>query len=237
MEQRAAERFHFLEQRLAQLSQQKPAEPEPPVPDKDTNYAAWLEYQIQVANRKISDQDKRWQETEADRQQRQAWEQQQAQEQQLISHYMNDARTYASEVPDWQPAYNAWTQGRIEDWMEAGATYEEAKNNQRLEERTFVVNALRSGKRPSEAVYRVAKRYVSTGDAGAPTNDPPRAPNGQFVPAQPKAPLPTPPRSLSRAPGVPGGQTDTQDILRMSNKEFSEKFGGDNWAKLMGGRG
>lgn len=209
----------------------------PPMPDPEQEPIAFLKWQA-------DERAKQQAEGETKAQAEQRAQQEQEYTQQVISTYAEAVEEATEVVPDWYDAYESLQKLIHQDLRAQGYRnpIQRAEMMKGLEFQT-VRDCLSRNVNPAQVIYNEAIRrgYRPAGQAEptpapkpeipafqAPASAaPPRDPStGQFKPAK------APPKSLSHAPGAPGGQLNAEALLAMDPKEFDRITADGGWKKL-----
>jgi hypothetical protein len=172
-------------------------------------------------------------------------------EQQLQRAYQDDALHYAQSVPDFGAAYQYLSQARRSELKImgiVGMTDDSAIQRQMIEEeRQIVIHAVRTGRRPADIIYNLAKAKGFRGVEAPPVAD--TEPAAKATPAAAKA---TPAmdaiaaaekaqRAAATLSGGGGGSSEAEPsmstLASMSDDQFSEfvgKHGMDKVNRIMG---
>lgn len=220
-----------LNRRLEALS--KPPAPVDEPPDREKDPLGWVEWW----GRKGEEREKAWKE-------RQQQDDQQRQQQEATHRFLGDYRAraaaYAETQPEFGNAYAYLREHRAKELAAFGVA-DPGHREQVLmqEEFNLVQAAMANGVDPAAAIWQAATLRgfavkQPEPEPAAETDPTPRDPaTGQFRAAAPPPPAPKPPRSLSHAPGAPGGQLTGASLLAMSGEEFDRAFaGGDGWRSM-----
>jgi len=222
---KASERLALIQQaweesqKQAQTVQQ-PQQPQPQVPDRDSDPLGYLEHQLA-------------QEREARARLEQTFQQQThgiAQQQQvamLANTYKAAADQFKAATPDFLDAYNdLYTKLDQELAMQGMGDPNARRNHLMNTELQFVATQLRMGKNPAQAVYEMAKlRGYAPKAAEAPA-----AAASEEVELQNKRQQAMSP--LSNAAGKAPSNTTLRDLVNLPAEEFIAKTKGKNWDKL-----
>lgn len=143
-----------LEQRLAELSQPKPAEPDAPqIPKYEEDPEGYYQGTIAAMQKQIADLAQH-----RDRQTQQV--QQQTESNQMLEQYASAVRDYKAqpEAEGWDDAYQHLWQTRADTWKQAGFDDAAFINNVILQEEGFIVReAMNRGINPAKALHTFAK--------------------------------------------------------------------------------
>jgi hypothetical protein len=197
-----------IEHRLAQMEawfqQNQPQQPPEQYaePDPETDPIAALKYtKQQIAEMRQVEQGR-------------------AQENHFRSVYSQDAQRFASETPDFGPAYQYVIQSRAQELEAIGMPPDRITQIVQAEEMNLVATAMQNGVRPAEAIYKFAKArgYSGAKPAPAPAPAPVAAPPAlqaerQAVSATPAAAANKPgsntPVTLEAIAGLKGAAFDS----------------------------
>jgi hypothetical protein len=197
-----------IERRLAQMEawfqQNQPQQPPEQYaePDPETDPIAALKYtKQQIAEMR-------------------QMEQARSQENQFRNVYAQDAQRFASETPDFGPAYQYVIQSRAQELEAIGMPPDRITQIVQAEEMNLVATAMQNGVRPAEAIYKFAKArgYSGAKPAPAPAPAPVAAPPAlqaerQAVSATPAAAANKPgssaPVTLEAIAGLKGAAFDS----------------------------
>lgn len=242
----AAERRSYQQQmqalnaKLAAIEAAQAPKP-PPMPDPGQEPLAFLQWQKDNLDKQQAES-----ETKAQADQRAQQEQEYAQ--QVIDVYAEAADEAREVAPDWDDAYSALTAWGHQQLREQGYRNprERAAMLQRFEFE-LVAGAIQQGLNPAQVIYNKAFEKAGYKAApapapAAPTIPPFQAPAAAAAAAPPAVPRdpstgqfkPTkaPPKSLSHAPGAPGGQLTAEAIMAMSGAEFDKITANGGWKEL-----
>lgn len=167
-------------------------------------------------------------------------------EQQLQRAYQDDALHYAQSVPDFGPAYQHLSQARRAELEIMGMTDKNAVQKQLIEEeRAIVIHAVKTGRRPADMIYNLAKAKGYRAPEPAPTPDPkpaekaPAAKNGAAMDAITAAEKAQ--RAAATLSGGGGGSSEAEPsistLANMGEDQFAEfvaKHGVDKVNRIMG---
>lgn len=202
-----------FEERFAALTKK----PEPEAPAWEENPAEHLRHQIgQVAQtaQATQEQIKQWQESQR----------QQAVVQQLATRVTSAEAEFQTENPDYHDAVKYLNEFRVRELTVLGLSPEQAREKSGRELMQAAFEFAQAGRNPAEIAYNLAKARGYAKPAAPATSkfDTQR----QGVQAS---------KSLGSG-GAPSNQLTAQQLLSMSDEEFSEAVGSDaKWRKLMGG--
>jgi|WetSurMetagenome_2_1015567.scaffolds.fasta_scaffold00618_17 hypothetical protein len=169
-------------------------------------------------------------------------------EQQLQRAYQDDALHYAQSVPDFGPAYQHLSQARRTELEIMGMMDKAAIQKQLIEEeRAIVIHAVRTGRRPADMIYNLAKAKGFRGVEAPPVADPEpaakpapaAAKNGAAMSAVTAAEKAQ--RAAATLSGGGGGSSEAvitaETLANMGEREFEsflDKHGVDKVNKILG---
>lgn len=206
-----------LEELMAAFRERMPQRPAEPIPDMQTDPVGYFQRRDAELSREVA-------ELRAFKQQFEQQGQQLTQEEQFYRTIHERAAEYRAQAPDLDDAVKFLADSLRRDYMEGGLSPAEAQEQLRQQEKLIAGKALREGRNPAEALYRLAK---SRGFA-------PKAP-----PAEAKMDAMQRGQAAARSTAAPGarGRYDgltIEGVSRMSAAEIA-KLPDDVFRRLMGG--